>query len=286
MASATVATHKAVRLSRFPNLRGLSALLVLSLRQQIRGWRLVILGLLFLLPGGLAAVVCLTVPVLDHRSIPAEVLEFGFLFMLIPHALAPLAALLCSAGIIRDEVEEQTLTYLLLRPLARTAIYAVKLLSSLVTTALLTSLFTVATLLLIASLTDAPLTAELFVKGMKIAAIFSLAQVAYCGLFALMALLMRRALLIGVVYIIFFEGLLASFDTIARRLTVMYYFRVLVLRWLEPTRGKVEWTLDLKTAPSSVACMLILLGAGLTMAIVGSLIFAVREFRMKTPEGE
>ena len=120
---------------------------------------------------------------------------------------------------------------------------------------------------------------------MKIAAIFSLAQVAYCGLFALMALFMRRALLVGVVYIIFFEGILASFDTIARRMTVMYYFRVLVLRWLKPASG-AEWKFDLKTAPSSTACVLILLGAGLALAIFGSLIFAVREFRMKTPEGE
>ena len=44
-------------------------------------------------------------------------------FNLIPHALAPLAALFYAAGIIQDEVEEQTLTYLLLRPLPRWALY-------------------------------------------------------------------------------------------------------------------------------------------------------------------
>ena len=78
-------------------------------------------------------------PVSSLGSNPAEVLDFSFLFNLIPHALAPLAALLCAGGIIRDEVEEQTLTYLLLRPLPRTAIYAVKLLASLITAAILTS---------------------------------------------------------------------------------------------------------------------------------------------------
>ncbi len=125
----------------------------------------------------------------------------------------------------------------------------------------------------------------LLLQGGKIAAVFSLAQVAYCGLFALMALFMRRALVMGVVYIIFFEGVLASFDTIARRMTVMYYFRVLVLRWLAPASGR-EWKFNLTTAPSSTACVLILLGAGLAMASLGSLIFTAREFRMKTPEGE
>ena len=219
------------------------------------------------------------------RSSPAEVLDFGLLFNLIPHALAPLAALLCAAGIIRDDVEEQTLTYVLLRPVPRTAIYALKLLAAMVTSSLLTSLFTVATLLLIAWMTGEPLTAGLWMQGGKIAAIFSMAQVAYCGLFALMALFMRRALLVGVVYIIFFEGLLASFDTIARRMTVMYYFRVLVLRWLEPFSG-AAWKFDLRTAPSSMTCALSLLGAGLVLTVFGSLIFSVSEFRMKTPEGE
>ncbi len=284
MDSASVA-GEVVRLSRFPSLRALAALLVLALRQQVRGWRLAVLGLLFMLPGALAVIVYLATPLSARGSIPAEVLEFTFLFNLIPHALAPLAALLCAGGIVRDEVEEQTLTYVLLRPLPRTAIYAVKLLAALLASALLTSFFTVATLLLIALMSGESPGGGLLAQGVKMAAVFSLAQVAYCGLFALLALFMRRALLMGVVYIILFEGLLASFDTIARRMTVMYYFRVLVLRWLGPASGGA-WKFDLNGAPSSAACVLILLGAGLALTILGSLLFAAREFRMKTPEGE
>jgi len=280
-----VAIPEAVRLSRFPSFRALAALLVLALRQQVRGWRMVVLSLLFMLPGALVVIVYLTVPVPSRAGTPAEVLDFTFLFNLIPHALAPLAALLCAGGIIRDEIEEQTLTYVLLRPVGRRAIYAVKLLASFVTAALLTSFFTVATLLLISFVTGESLHAGILVQGAKIAAVFSLAQFAYCGLFALLALFMRRALVVGVVYIIFFEGVLASFDTIARRMTVMYYFRVLVLRWLEPASGS-EWKFDLKTAPSSTACVWTLVGAGLALTVIGSLIFAAREFRMKTPEGE
>ena len=281
----SVPVDDALRLSRFPSFRALAALLVLALRQQVRGWRLVILGLLFMLPGTLAVIAYLATPLSSRVSTPAEVLEFTLLFNLIPHALAPLAALLCAGGIIRDEVEEQTLTYVLLRPLPRTAIYAVKLLAALLTAALLAAFFTVATLLLITLMTGGSLTAGLLLQGAKIAAIFSLAQVAYCGLFALLALFMRRSLLIGVVYIILFEGVLASFDTIARRMTVMYYFRVLVLRWLEPASGST-WNFNLNSAPSSAACVLTLLGAGLALTILGALVFAAREFRMKTAEGE
>ena len=158
------------------------------------------------------------------------------------------------------------------------------MLASLFTAAALTSFFSVATLLLIAFLTGRSFTAGLFLESGKMIAVFSLAQTAYCGLFALLALFMRRALVIGVAYILLFEGILASFDTIARRMTVMYYFRVLVLRWLEPAHGSV-WKVNLETAPGSLACALTLLGAGLVLTALGSLIFAASEFRLKTPEG-
>jgi len=281
MNSATAAANEVVRLPWFPSLRALTAMFVLALRQQFHGWRLVILSLLYLLPAALLVVIRLTSPMMHQK----EIIEFSLLYVLIPHALAPLTALLCSAGIVRDELEEQTLTYLLLRTVPRPAIYALKLLAALLAATLLTAFFTSFTLLLIAFLTHEPFDAALAWQAGKIVAVLTLAQVAYCGLFGLLGLLMRRSLLIGVAYILMFEGVLASFDTVARRITVMYYFRVLVLRWLNPS-GSAGWVVDLKTAPGSRACVLILLGTGLVLTILGSLILAVREFRMKTPEGE
>ena len=59
--SATVAVPEA-GLSWSSSFRALAALFVLALRQQVHGWRLVVLGLLFLLPGVLAVLVYLTRP--------------------------------------------------------------------------------------------------------------------------------------------------------------------------------------------------------------------------------
>ena len=98
------------------DLTALAALFVLTLRQHLRGRRLLVLSLLFLLPSVLVAIVYLTM----HAPPPGH-LEFVFVFNLIPHVLATLTALLYAAGIIQDEIEEQTLTYLLLRPLPRWA---------------------------------------------------------------------------------------------------------------------------------------------------------------------
>jgi len=281
MSSAPTTVNEIVRLPWFPSLRALVAMFTLAVRQQVHGWRLIVLSLLYLLPAGLLVVISLTAPVQQQ----GEIFKFAFLYNLIPHALAPVTSLLCSAGIVRDDVEEQTLTYLLLRPVPRPAMYAIKLLASLLISAALTAFFTAVTLVLIAFLANESFNAALAWQAGKIVTILTLAQVAYCGVFGLLGLLMRRSLLVGVAYILILEGILASFDTVARRMTVMYYFRVLVLRWLNPANGD-KWVVRLSTAPSSTTCIEILLGAGLVLTILGSLIFAVREFRMKTPEGD
>src|SRR5260370_24980906 len=92
----------------------LGALYTLTLRQHLHGKRWLVLGALFLTPALLAGLVRATAP-----DAPAVELEFVFAFMFIPQALLPLVALLYASGIIRDEQEEQTFTYLLIRPIPK-----------------------------------------------------------------------------------------------------------------------------------------------------------------------
>jgi ABC-2 type transport system permease protein len=280
MNSSTDVAAGAIVLSRRPDLRALGALFVLTLRQNIRGKRLLVLSLLFALPSVLTAVVCLASPHVPHTV----ALEFAFVFNLIPHAIAPLAALLYAAGMIQDEVEEQTLTYLLLRPLPRWALYLVKLLSTILITSVLTAVFTIATFTIIALMAAEPTPVGLVARELKMAGLLCLTQAAYCGVFGFLSLLTRHSLVAGVVYIILLEGLLASFQTVARKLTVMYYFRVLALRWMDPKGGEL-WAIQLPKAPETQTCILTLLGIGLVSGVVAAFFFAWREFRMKTPEG-
>lgn len=267
-------------LSRRLRLGPLAALFALTLRQQLRGRRLLVVSLLFCLPGLLAAVINLA----SRVPPPAESLQFALVFNLIPAALAPLAALLYAAGIIQDDVEEQTLTYLLLRPIPRWALYLVRLSAAVLLTAVLVALFTAATYAVIAFTGRTPITAAAAERIVKTAGLLALAEIAYGALFGLLGLLLRRSLLLGVGYIVLFEGLLASLDTVARRMTVMYYFRVLVLRVLDADHAK-DWSIDLTRAPAASTCVWTLLSAAAVMAVVGALVFSGREFRMKTPEG-
>jgi ABC-2 type transport system permease protein len=260
------------------DLTALAALAVLTLRQHLRGRRLLVLSLLFLLPSVLAAVVRIA----SHP--PPAMVEFVFVFNLIPHVLAPLTALLYAAGIIQDEVEEQTLTYLLVRPLPRWALYVTRLVVTWLVTSALTAAFTLLAFVVIYWDTAELWTEVLPARAPQTVALMALAQAGYCALFGAVGLLTRWSLLVGLGYIIIFEGMLASFEFVLRRLTVMYYFRVLSLRWMN-LEGSRKWSLDLATAPSAGDCVLTLLGVSAAFMLLGAVLTMRREFRMKTPEG-
>ncbi len=258
----------------------LGALFGLTLRQHTRGRRLLILSLLFLLPSALGAVFRLT---MTEPPAPAQ-LEFNLILGFISQALAPLAALLYAAGIVQDEVEEQTLTYLLLRPLPRWALYVTKLAATWVVTASLTAAFAALSYAVIYWGTPELWGDILPRRAAKTAGLFALAQLGYCSLFGFVGLLTRRSLVIGIGYIVAVEGMLAYFQTVARFLTVTYYFRVLATRWLD-LHGKRSWDMDLATAPDSADCVWTLLAASAVLAAIGAVLMARREFRVKTPEG-
>ena len=70
--------------------------------------------------------------------------ETVLIFGLIPQALLPLTALLFASGMVQDEVEEQTLTYLLIRPIPRWLIYLVKVVATWLVISALATVFTAA----------------------------------------------------------------------------------------------------------------------------------------------
>jgi ABC-2 type transport system permease protein len=255
------------------------ALFTLTLRQDIRGRRMLILSLLFLLPSVLVAVVRSSL----HPPPPPE-LEFAFVFNLIPHALVPLVALLYASGMIQDEVEEQTLTYLLVRPLPRRALYFTRLLATWLVTSVLTGVGITIAFAVIWWGKPQLWVEVLPERAAKTAGILALAQLAYCAFFGTVGMFTRRSLFVGLAYIVAFEGLLANVPMVVRQLTVMYYFRVLALRWLSPAKSDA-WNIELDKAGTTNACVWTLLIASAVLAAIGAQMMAWHEFRMKTPEG-
>lgn len=271
------------RRSRSGELSALAALFALTIRQHTHGRRLLVLGLLYLLP-------CILVVVLRNlpNTAPAEVLEFAFAFTLLPHGLVPLTALLYAAGVIADEVEEQTLTYLLLRSMPRWAIYFTKLLATFVVTTLLIAV-AVLTLYTAIYAGTPGFTTDALPRAGRVIVVMALAQVGYCALFGFLGLFTKRSLVAGIAYIVAIEGVLANLDFVGRSLTIVYYVRTLNLSWLELSREQLRrcqeaWGMtDLELLPLPRTCVLILLGFGLAVAILSAHWFARREFRVKTP---
>jgi ABC-2 type transport system permease protein len=270
------------------------ALYLLTLRQYLRGKRWLVVGLLFLIPAGIAVLVRTT-----SGEVPPIALEFILVQMFIPQVLLPFVALLYASGIIQDEQEEQTITYLLIRPIAKWSLYLVKLLATLTMAISLVIVFTTITYLAIyvrADSTDPDVAA----RCLKTLLIQSLAVSCYGSLFGLMSLITRRILIVGIVYIAIVEGMLANLPFGIRLFTVIYYTRIMAYRsmsFLVPTHsGRTTdfaaeaWQFDLRLDPqlaehpSIVNSAGILLGTILVCALVAAWISSQREFHVKTPE--
>jgi ABC-2 type transport system permease protein len=271
-------------------------LFTLTLRQHMHGKRWLVILVLSLLPAGLALLIRGTAP----RESP-QMLEFLLGLMFIPQLLLPLVALLYAAGIIQDEQEEQTITYLLVRPVPKWALYTVKLLATMTTAIVFTVVLTVLTYLAIFTGSGAPAD-DIPLRCLKVAAIHSLAVVAYCSLFGLLSLLTKRILIVGVVYTVLVEGLLANLPFGIRLITVIYYTRLIAYRSMEfllqLPDGRTEnmaaeaWQFDLRSDPNLLehpptsTCLAVLLIASLVCTILAAWLCTTREFHVKTPEKE
>jgi ABC-2 type transport system permease protein len=266
----------------------------LTLRQHLHGRRWMIVGLVFLTPALLAGLVRATA----SDAIPREV-EFIFVFMFIPQALLPLVALLYGSGIIQDEQEEQTFTYLLIRPIPRWAIYVVKVVATLTTVVVLTATFTTLTYGVIYIGADAG-GANVPLRCLQAVGIHCLAVCAYCCLFALISLLTRWSLLLGFLYAALVEGLLANLPFAIRLLTIVYHSRIIAYRSMDfkVHRGTMTidvadlaWQLDAKADsnltnhPSLAVSLTVLLMSCFVFTLLGAYLCSQREFHVKTPEG-
>lgn len=270
-------------------LTALIALFRLSLHSLARWWRVLALTLLFVLPTLLAAIPRVMIEA-RGRSLDREEMfqvELMFAFSLVPHAVVPLACLLFGAGIINDEIEDQTLTYLLLRPIYRWAIYVVKLVGAILLVWAFVAFFIPPLMWVVWwQQPQEPVTPwALCQRSGEIVFVLCLAATAYNAVFGLLSLLTRRILVVGVIYIVVLEGVLANTPLVVREFTLMYYLRVLILRWSSSPLANKAWGIDLSLAPEAESAVATLLVTAGLATVFAAYLFSIREFRLKTPEG-
>jgi len=154
--------------------------------------------LLFLLPLVLVGLAVL-VRALVGEDLPAA---RDTLYGLGLSVVVPLVALLATTGVLAPEIDDGSISYLLAKPISRHTIVASKLLVAWGCVLVFGSLpMLVAGLVL---LVEQPSLGGAFAVGSLVAGL------AYCALFALLSVMTRHAVVIGLIYLLIWEGLLGG----------------------------------------------------------------------------
>jgi ABC-2 type transport system permease protein len=162
----------------------------------------------------------------------------------------PVTALIVGTGVLGSEVDDGTIVHILAKPLPRRDIILAKL-----GVAIAVSAVTAAVPLFVAGwLASSPR------LGFALAVGAAVGACAYSAFFLLLSLLTRRPVLLGLVYILIWEGLLAQFVSGSRVLSIQQYV-VTIADKIAPTdllEGKVSLPLAIiMSVVLTVGCTLI-----------------------------
>ncbi|MFG1831350.1 ABC transporter permease [Micromonospora chersina] len=136
----------------------------------------------------------------------------------------PVVALIVGTGVLGAEIDDGTVVHILTKPLPRWQIILPKLAVAAGVTAV-----TVAVPLYVAGVL-----AHSVRLGLALAAAASIGALAYCAFFVALSLLTRRPVLLGLVYVLIWEGLLGNFVSGTKVLSIQQYVIALADR-IAPT---------------------------------------------------
>jgi len=175
-------------------------------------------ALLFVLPLVLIALSILVRALVGQDATGAEHTLYGLGLVVI----VPLVALLATSGLLAPEIDDGSISYLLAKPISRYTIVASKLL---VAAACIVVFAAVPVLLAGLVLRTDDLG---FGLGFGLGALAG--GIAYCAVFAMLSVMTRHAVVIGLIYLLVWEGLLGGLLDGVRWLSVTRWSAELVDR--------------------------------------------------------
>ncbi len=211
----------------------------LGVRSIFGRWRGV---LLFVLPLVLIGLAVLARALVGQTDEGARHTLYGLGLVVV----VPLVALLATSGLLAPEIDDGSISYLLAKPVPRSTIVVSKLVVA------VGCVLAFGTLpLLVAGLvlrTGDPSVAVGFALGSV------LGGTAYCALFALLSVVTRHAVVVGLVYLLVWEGLLGGLLDGVRWLSVT--------RWSAAVVDRVAGTslVDLSLVYALVAALVVIVG--------------------------
>ncbi|GGM65034.1 ABC transporter permease [Dactylosporangium sucinum] len=147
-------------------------------------------------------------------------------------AVLPVIALIVGTGVLGSEIDDGTITHILAKPLPRAEIVFTKLAVAVGVTAA----FAGAPLFVAGVIANSLPLAFALVVGAVVGSL------AYSALFVMVSVMTRRPVLLGLVYVVLWEGLLGNILSGTQKLSIQQYV-LSIVDWLAPTdilQGKVS----------------------------------------------
>lgn len=146
-------------------------------------------------------------PVDDSEWVEPVLRGLGF------NVVVPLIALIVGTGVLGSEIDDGTLAHILAKPLPRWEIILTKLVVAVITTlaVVVPAMFVAGTL------------ADGVRLGVGLAVGSAVASIAYCAIFVTISLLSARPTLVGLAYILLWEGMMTGFISGTAVLSVTQY---------------------------------------------------------------
>jgi ABC-2 type transport system permease protein len=210
--------------------------------------RAILMVLLCLVPVGLAVLARL-------RGLPGDSVEraAAVIELLIVRTVLPLVALVLGTSAIGAELEDGTAIHLLTKPVARWRIVVAKILAAAPAAAALVVASTLLTGLIIGGERGSgPVTVALAIA-------VAVGALLYVAVFVALSVITSRALIVGLIYVVLWEGLLAGLFEGTQALSIRQY-TMSIAAALDPS-GVLATEAPLDTGTAVVASVIVLLGA-------------------------
>ena len=162
--------------------------------------------------------------------------------------VVPLVALIATSGLLAPEIDDGSISYLLAKPVSRHVVVLAKLLVAVGCVAVFGALP-----MLVSGLVLAP-------EDPDVAVAYAVASLlggaTYCSLFALLSIRTRHAVVIGLVYLLVWEGLLGGLMDGVRWVSVTRW----ATRVAEAMSSAVQVHVELSTTYAVIASLVVLVG--------------------------
>ena len=210
--------------------RGAARVFDLSLGQLLWSRRTIFMALVLAVPVIIALVQrlltiggVLALRINDVRIGGPEI--FGLIVWLCLRVVVPILGVFYGTALIADEVDDKTITYLFTRPVRRGAVLMGKYFAYLVCTGLVVLPAVVIAYFLVVPFREVPGT---FTSLATDVGLLLLGLAAYGGVFALVGAVLRRPVVVGLVFAFGWEQAAMLMPGYLSRLTIAYYLQALV----------------------------------------------------------